>query len=76
MISVSVVCVYRLRAYLRLCSSDDFSRNGFLRPFPPAWKYCWMVSRATSSTAHCFGERFFSIWNEFRLLGSSERLKR
>jgi len=56
--SESVVCEYNDSAYLSDCSSGLLSRNVFLRPLPPAWKYCLMVSRAASSTAHCFGDRF------------------
>lgn len=60
LINVSVVCVYRLRAYLSDWSSGLFSKKVFLSPLPPAWKYCLMVSRAASSTAHCFGVKLFS----------------
>jgi len=50
--------VYSERAYLSDCNSGLLSRNVFLRPLPPAWKYCLMVSSAMSSTAHCFGDMF------------------
>lgn len=60
LISASVVCVYNDSAYRKDCSSGDFSRKLFFSPLPPAWKYCLIVSRATSSTAHCFGDKFFS----------------
>ena len=58
LMSESVVCVYRDSAYLNDCSSGLLSRNVFLSPFPPAWKYCLIVSRAASRTAHCLGDRF------------------
>lgn len=60
LISVSVVWVYNDSAYRNDCNSGLLSRNVFFKPFPPAWKYCLMVSKAASSTAHCLGLKFFS----------------
>lgn len=60
LMSVSVVWVQRESAYRSDCSSGLFSRKEFFSPLPPAWKYCLIVSKAASRTAHCFGVRFFS----------------
>lgn len=57
---VSVVCVYNDKAYRSEISSGLFSRKVFLSPLPPAWKYCLIVSSATSSTAHWRGVKFLS----------------
>lgn len=67
MISESVVCVYKDSAYRSDCSSALLSRNVFLSPLPPAWKYCFIVSRAASSTAHCFGDMLIGADDAFSM---------